>query len=169
MSGKLIKTDFSLADFNDGKIVRDLVSLNPFTRNHGLIITEEAARYIMSARKEALRYNGRVEFKSDAILRLVRAFSASPYIFQNNFHESIGEIIDLFYYIKNETENRISDDDLISELLEIFNGTCQGEIELLQSKGLEKIVRRFRMGDEEIWEDYGDGEEDYDYEEDWRE
>ena len=60
----------------------------------------------------------------------------------------------MFYFIKNEIEDALSDDDLISEMLIIFNETCFGAIEVMQSKGLEKIIRKYRFGDTKIWDDY---------------
>ena len=177
MSNSLAKSVFSLTAVNDKKLVLDLVEASVFAETHGLFITAQIAEDIAASRREALKNNGRVELRSDAIIRLTRAFSGSCYIEQSQFAHIIGEIIDLFYYIKNETENIVSDDDLISEMLETFDETCHGDIENMQSKGLEKILRRVKFGDEKIWSDYENhGRDDlytrkelYEHEETWRE
>ena len=135
------------------KFIESIKDLNAKANNYGLAITENAAREISVRRRNALTENERVEIKSDAITRLTSAFLDSRYITQNELSETIGEIIDIFYYLKNETENSVSDDDLISEMLDVFTNTCCGSVELMQSKGAEKILRRVKFGDTEIWDD----------------
>lgn len=171
MAEDLIKIDLSIIGAGDKKLAKELLELNVYARSNGLVITEETAREVTEARRNALKNNGRVELKSDVTVRLVRAFSNSPFIAQEDFSYVIAEIIDLFYHIKNETDNSISDDDLISEMLTVFNETCGGDIENMQSKGLEKILRRINWHDMEIWDDYEDInlEGKIGYEEKWRE
>ena len=165
----------------DKKFIAQLVDLNAKANNYGLAITESVAREIAAYRRKALIENGRAEIKSDAVARLTSAFLETRYINQEDFAQAMGEIIDLFYLIKTETENTISDDDLIGEMLDTFqNNPCYGSIEHMQTKGLEKILRRYKFNDTEIW----DGriitptgqiltdknvEEMIGYEEDWRE
>ena len=174
--------DFSLIKINgDRQFIQNLVDLNAKANNYGIVITETIAREIAAYRSEALIENERFETNSNAISRLTSAFLETRYINQEDFASTIGEIISLFYLIKNETENTISDDDLISKMLDTFqNNPCYGSIENMQSKGLEKILREYKFGDTEIW----DGkittplgeiltdrnvEELIEYEEDWRE
>lgn len=173
---------FSLIQLNqDKKFIEQLVDLNAKANNYGLVITESVAREIAVYRNKALAENERIEIKSDAVARLTSAFLETRYINQEDFAETMGEIIDLFYFIKTETENTISDDDLISEMLDTFqNNPCYGSIEHMQTKGLEKILRRYKFNDTKIWDGKiitPDGqvltdrnvEEMIGYEEDWRE
>jgi hypothetical protein len=180
----ILKSDFNfslLKITEDKKFIGNLVELNTKANNYGLTITENVAREIAVYRQAALIENERVELKFDAIIRLTSAFLQTRYINQEDFADTMGEIISLFYLIKTETENTISDDDLISIMLDTFqNNPCFGSLELMQSKGLEKILREYKFGDKEIW----DGtiitplgqilrdrnvEELLDYDEDWRE
>ena len=147
--------DFSLVKINgDKQFIQNLVDLNAKANNYGLVITEAAAKEIALYRSQALAENERFETNSNAISRLTSAFLETRYINQDDLAPTIGEIINLFYHIKNETENTISDDDLISELLKVFTETCFGSIEVMQSKGLEKILRKYKLGDTNIWDDY---------------
>ncbi|MCL1794150.1 MAG: DUF6323 family protein [Oscillospiraceae bacterium] len=180
----IIKADpaFSLTKISDDKkFIQKLVDLDAKANNYGLAVTEGIAREIAAYRNQALAENERFELNSDSMARLTSAFLETRYIEQEDFAATIGEIINLFYLIKNETENTISDDDLISIMLDTFqNNPCYGSIENMQSKGLEKILREYKFGDTEIWDDKvstGDGyvrdrnvEEEFDYDEDgWRE
>ena len=147
--------DFSLMKINgDRQFIQNLVDLNAKANNYGLVITETIAREIAVYRSEALIENERFETNSNAISRLTSAFLETRYLNQDDFASTIGEIINLFYLIKNETGNLISDDDLICELLKVFTETCFGSLEIMQSKGLEKILRRYKLGDTDIWDDY---------------
>ena len=136
-------------------------------------MTENAAREIAAFRRKFLTENERVEIKSDAITRLTSAFLESRYINQEDLSETIGELINIFYFIQDEIPHVLSDDDLISEMLDVFIETCNGVIEVMQSKGLEKILRKYKMNDTRIWNDYeheewGSGEYN-EYDESWRE
>jgi len=180
----IIKSDFkfSLIKINeDKKFVDNLLDLNAKAQNYGLVITESTAREIAVYRSKALIENERFEINSNAVSRLTSAFLETRYINQEDFAATIGEIINLFYLIKTETENTIADDDLISIMLDTFqNNPCFGSLDLMQSKGLEKILREYKFGDTEIWDGtittpLGDilrdrnVEELIGYEEDWRE
>lgn len=44
----------------------------------------------------------------------------------------------LYYLIKDETLDLISDEDLIKFMKETFNGVCQGSLELLSGRELAK-------------------------------
>ena len=158
MSKKIVlksQVDFSLIKINDDKkFIEKLVDLNAKANNYGLVITESIAREIAVYRNKALIENERFEIKPDAVARLTSAFLETRYIEQEDFADTMGEIINLFYLIKNETENTIADDDLISLMLEVFVETCFGSIEVMQSKGLEKILRKYKFDDKNIWNDY---------------
>ena len=147
--------NFSLMKFNeDKKFIDNLMDLNAKAGNYGLTVTENAAREIAGYRQAALIENERVELNSGAITRLTSAFLQTRYLTQEDFAATMGEIINIFYYIKTETENSVSDDDLINEMLTVFTETCFGSIEVMQSKGLEKILRKYKFDDTNIWEDY---------------
>jgi len=179
----ILKSDFNFSVLKineDKKFIKNLVELSAKANQYGLVITENIAREIAVYRQAALVENERVEFKSDAIARLTSAFLETRYINQEDFAAAMGEIINLFYLIKTETENTISDDDLISVMLDTFqNNPCYGSIENMQSKGLEKILREYKFGDKEIWDGaVTSGENTYrdrnveeliGYEENWRE
>lgn len=184
MNRELIKIDLSPNALIERKLVDNLLEINSTTQKHGLILTETIAKEIVAARQKALKENDRIDFSADTTTRLVKAFSQSYYIAQETFSEMIGEMIDLFYFLKNEINDVLSDDDMISEMLIVFNDYCAGEMELMQNKGAEIIIRKYRFKEwadlAEIWDrsissgefvsyyEY-DGEEQINYDETWRE
>ena len=152
MNRELIKIDLSPHALVERKLLDNLLEAATTAQKHGLILTEAIAKDIVAAREQTLKDNDRVDFSSDTITRLVKAFSQSYYITQETFSETICEIIELFYFLKNEINDVLSDDDMIYEMLDVFNNHCQGAMELMQNKGVEKIIRKYRLGDIEIWD-----------------
>jgi hypothetical protein len=161
--------------------VNSLLETNSTTQKYGLVLTEAIAREIAEARAFALKDNDRLDFSPATTARLVKAFSQSYYITQETFSETIGGMLELFYFLKNEIAGYadLSDDDMINEMLIVFNDYCAGVMELMENKGVEKIIRKYKFGDTEIWDSSTstgefiyidtDGGEQFVYDETWRE
>ncbi len=62
---------------------------------------------------------------------------------QDNYVETLNELQEIFYYLRNETEDKIGDVKLINQMMDYFNGPCAGSIELLRSK-MEELADNFR-------------------------
>lgn len=136
--------------------VSEIISCNDLTYPYGLKLSLKDAVSLVETRTEALKSNGRIEFKGGIINKLITEFCNSPYISQFNYAETISDLIETFYYFKNETLDELSDDELISLMKDYFDHNCQGSMELLQHRELEKIAKSIRYGGniEEEEEDY---------------
>ena len=86
--------------------------------------------------------NGRIEIGNEVITKLIAAFCDSPYITEQNYEDTLHKLIDIFYGLKNDTDNRIGDDRLISCMKNTFNGKCHGAVELLTDELLATLVYR---------------------------
>ena len=75
--------------------------------------------------------------------RISRGFCASPYVDDQNYLSILYDLQEIFYYLKNETDDKIGDSPLISMMKEYFDNICMGSLELLKSK-LEEFSERFR-------------------------
>jgi hypothetical protein len=95
---------------------------------------------------------------------MIRNFCESPYLSQFNYAATLNDLIETFYYFKNETLDEISDDELISLMKKYFDGRCQGSIELLQNRGLESLARNIRYGINDYANLCKDSEESFDEE-----
>ena len=144
--------------------IADLIQCNEETLPYQLQLTKEEATLLIETRNEALKIADRIEIGGGIIKKLIHIFKDSPYISQYNYAETISELIDTFYYYKNETLEEISDDDLIDLMKELFDGRCQGAMELLQGREMDRIAHNIRFNDwdfgleEEIEEVEGDNE-----------
>lgn len=117
-----------------------LLSCNQMTAKYGLMLTKQQALALMETRGEALQKNGRIEIGNEVITKLIAAFCDSPYITEQNYEDTLHRLIDIFYGLKNDTDDRIGDDKLISCMKNTFNGKCHGAVELLTDELLATLV-----------------------------
>lgn len=136
-----------------------LAACNELTARYGLALSEKQMMALTERRFQALKAVGRVEFGEGILQKLIYTFCDSPYISQNNYEETLSELQDIFYYFKNESMERLSDDELLEAMKAVFDGKAQGSLEYLAGTALETLCRALRGGEA----DSSDGEEE-DYE-----
>ena len=140
--------------------VAEIVSCNQTTSRYGLVLKESDARELADTRSEALEKLGRVEFAGGVISKLILEFCDSPYLDQANYAETLHELVQIFYYFKNETLDEVDDDDLITAMKKYFDETCRGSLDLLETRNLETLARKIRYGETDT-EDYGEELDDF--------
>ena len=128
---------------------------NELNQLYGLSLTEADITELVELRGQALQNTGRVEFGGGILPKLIRAFCKSPYVDAYTYAATLGDLQDAFYYFKNESEDRFSDDDLIEFMEKVFNGPAHGSTEVLTTISLEELCRWARHGFDE---NYGDEE-----------
>ena len=121
----------------------EILELNEKTKEYGLVLTPKDVQLIMSARSQVLYSYGRVELSIEVTKELVEVFSSSSFIQQENYVDTLNELHEIFYYLKNETEDRISDMKLLHRIKEMFEEDCEGSLDLLKSR-LEEYAEEFR-------------------------
>ena len=148
-----------------------LMQVNDVTRPYGLALTHEDAVTVLNA---ALRGSGRIEIGSGAVDRLIEKFCDSPYINEENYVESICRLTELFYFMKSDTLDRLTDEELLDQMKQAFDGCCEGSIDLLADRELDRIAYNIRAYGAKCAPSEGPVSEqafnDYDVEEDgtWR-
>ncbi len=153
---------FELINFQSSEIsklaVQEILGCNDLSSKFGLILTGKEATELVQTRTESLRANGRIEFGGGVIEKIIYEFVDSPYINKENYVVTLNELLEIFYYYKNETLDTISDDDLIHYMKKSFNGICQGSLDILSDRELYKFARKIRLFEED--EEESDTEED---------
>lgn len=143
-------------------VSREILDLNTVSQNYGLILSEEEARELSDTRNTALTENERIETGVGAVAKIIKRFCTSHYVTQENYPQILNEVTALFYYIKTDTADKISDNDLIDELFKRFELRCHGSVDTLVSVEGERIIRMVNSGDH-YYEWYADRDElDYD-------
>ncbi len=150
--------------------VSEIVAYNQQTSRYGLTLTQQQAGELVETRTRSLAATGRVEFGGGVIGKLIDAFCDSSFLQQKEYAETLNELVEAFYYYKNETLDTLSDDELITLMKEYYNTRSGGSLELLTGRELEKLARGIRFAgfddedepeDEESeaqngYDDYGD-------------
>ncbi|MDU0813581.1 hypothetical protein JD965_04915 [Bacillus siamensis] len=125
------------------KTMVDLLKLNEKTKEYGLVLKPNDVKNLVVSRNKVLHDHARVELGIEVLKELIEVFSTSPYMDQDNYVETLNELQEIFYYLRNETEDKIGDVKLINQMMDYFNGPCAGSIELLRSK-MEELADNFR-------------------------
>ncbi len=128
-------------------VSKEILALNEVSSQYGLVLSEEEAKELSEMRNKSLVENERIEIGVGAVARIIERFCASRYITKENYAYILNEVTYLFYYIKTETDDRISDGDLIGELFERFELYCRGSIDTLEAREAEKLIRKINSGD----------------------
>ena len=123
----------------------ELLKHNEISEKHGLRLTQREATQLARVRAEELRYHGRLEFGEGIFGKLIEAFCDSPYITSENYFETLCALTEIFYYYKNETEEYLSDSELIDYMERYFNGSCNGSLELLSTREMDELARNLRQ------------------------
>ena len=125
--------------------IDQILQTNSESAKYGLMLTADEAAEIIEVRNQLLKNYGRVELDIEAAKKLILNFSTSPFMNQEDFAAAIRELQEIFYYLKNETDDEIGDDNLIEIIKGLLNNTCEGSIELLQGREIEAFVRDYRL------------------------
>ena len=86
----------------------------------GLRLSPEAYERLGEERRRALRETRRLELGEGILPALILAFCDSPYLCQDRWEESLGELQSLFYQFKNETRDALPDAELIAAMERVF-------------------------------------------------
>ena len=112
-----------------------------FRYGDGIVLSEKDARMLVESRSRALRSYGRVEFGGGSVAMLAKKFCASPNINKSEFAEVLSDVVEIFYAFKNETEGKVSDEELAEAMAIAFDGSCHGSVALLATKNPRELVR----------------------------
>lgn len=128
------------------QIASQILLCNEISKDYGLVLTQQQALALVATRGAALKKAGRIEFGSSIIDQLIATFCHSPYISQQNYEETLHELIELFYDFKSDTWDVVSDDELIGFMKNAFDNQCHGSLELLGGKALIDLAKHIHSG-----------------------
>lgn len=135
-----LNLNFSLVAISSSLMERQaadkVLACNEEIGKYGLVLTEQQALALVQTRTNALRENKRIELNGGIIDKLILAFCNSPYIDKDTYEDTLHELINLFYDLKNNTWDTVSDDDIIEFMKNAFNNRCHGSLELLSGEAL---------------------------------
>lgn len=124
----------------------EVQAANGYTEKFGLALTQEQAHALVAKRNDALRMEGRVEFGAGILKKLIYAFCDSNYVSQGEWVEILERLTEIFYLYKNETEDELTDDELIAFMREQYEEVCHGDLDYLEGTCLELFAEAVRGG-----------------------
>lgn len=125
-----------------------ILECNTHTAQYGLTLDPGQAMALAETRENALRHSGRIEFGAGITEKLIMAFCDSPYISQNDYEAVLHELTLIFYDMKNETWDAVSDDELLSFMKEAFNTYCHGSADILAGSVMPQLAKHIHRGDD---------------------
>ena len=142
---------------------QELRKCNEISERYGLTLTETQIQSLVQSRFDALRFTGRMELGGDILPKLIYAFCDSPHISRIDYSGTLAALQELFYTFKNESEDAMSDDELMEAMKRCFNGKAQGSLEYLENLSISDLYRALTgNSDDEDDDDDSDDEDGYD-------
>lgn len=128
----------------------EILKINEESSAYGLILTPKDVEEIIKSRGYTLKTYGRIDLNMDVTKKLINKIYKSQYTDKDDYVETINDLQDIFYYLKNETLDKISDDEIIDLISEFYEETS-GRIDNIQNL-VEKYALDFRLGRMNIYE-----------------
>ena len=163
----IVPSFLSLDKLSNYAVVEQIVALNEKSKQHGLLLSSTDAIQLIETRSRALLENGRIEIGGETLIKIIDTFYDSSFIMQDDYSDTLNELLEIFYYVKNETLELISDDELIKHMKDYFENRCKGSLDLLKDRELEKLANNLRYGVRDYSNMEEPDEQDPDEEEDF--
>lgn len=124
----------------------NVLNTNELSEKFGLTLTSQDAELILAERKKSLIEQRRVEFGDNIIQKLIYEFCDSQYVDRNSYVETLIRLQEIFYQFKNETEDMITDDELLHVMRDMFDEVCYGDLNYLAGSCLEAFSQAIKEG-----------------------
>lgn len=122
----------------------EILKINEESLAYGLILKPKDVEEIINSRAYSLKTYGRIDLNMDITKKLIKKIYKSQYTNKDDYVEIINDLQDIFYYLKNETLDKLSDNEIIDIISEFYEKTS-GQIDNIQSL-VEKFALDFRLG-----------------------
>lgn len=130
---------------------------NQYTEQFGLRLSDEDAALLVKNRMDSLKQQQRVEFGEGILTKIIYTFCDSDYLNQDNYVDTLGRLLDIFFLYKNEMNDEITDDELLTFMKEQFETVCFGDADYLEETCLVVFAEAIRAGYQGYQETGGKG------------
>lgn len=131
----------------------ELTAPSPALERAGMLLSPAQAAMAAQRQRKALIETGRIEFSGGTLRALAEAFCDSPFIQRADWPDTLAELTELFYVLKNETRDRLGDEALIRAMAVRFNGAAGGSTDALASTPPDWFLRWDAAGGKEPEDD----------------
>lgn len=143
-----------LSQVHNKYIASELIQLNDITREHGIVLSKKDCAEIAECRAELLKDTERIEVGAGAITKIIETFCESGYINQQNFKDTVEGLLECFYTIKTETDDKVSDEDTLKFLKYLFEVEAGGDVaKLYDSEAFDLFIERGKFSIPKTYEE----------------
>lgn len=121
----------------------EILDLNEKSQVYGLTLNKEDVKEIINSRDNTLKNYGRIELDIGITKMIIENLYKSQYTDKDDYVYAINDLHEVFYYLKNETLDQISDIEIIDIIDEVYNN-CSGRIDIVQEK-CEEFAKSYRL------------------------
>jgi len=112
--------------------VNEILQLNDESSKYGMVLSTDDVLQLLEARNGFLQHIGRIDISIEVSKSIISNFSNSSFMAPEIYVATLHELHQIFYYMKNETQDKIGDDALIKLMKDYFETSCGGSLELLK-------------------------------------
>lgn len=127
---------------NNNLILKKILELNKITDSISLTLTREEAIELINDRNNIIKELGRVEVGKGVLGKIIYEFYDSPYIYKDNYVETLRELVYSFYLFQNELSYTLTDEQILKHMKDSFNNECKGDFLILNDKILYDLKNK---------------------------
>lgn len=124
-------------------IKNQILEINDKSVDYGLVLSPKDVEEVIKSRKDSLKTYGRIDLNMDITEKIMEILYTSQYTDKDDYLELINDLQDIFYYLKNETLDEISDNEILEKISEFYEKTS-GRIDNVQNLA-EKFANDYRL------------------------
>lgn len=124
-------------------IKNQILEINDKSVDYGLVLSPKDVEEVIKSRKDSLKTYGRIDLNMDITEKIMEILYTSQYTDKDDYLELINDLQDIFYYLKNETLDEISDNEILDKISEFYEKTS-GRIDNVQNLS-EKFANDYRL------------------------
>ena len=120
--------------------INQIMKCNELSIQYGLTLTPQDVEGLLEMQHKVLQDVGRVEFHSTILQQIIYEFCDSLFIHKYNYVETINQLLEIFYYYRDATEDYLTDEEIIHYMKIAFDGCCQGSLYYLSEEQLNTLM-----------------------------
>ena len=157
-------SNFSAKELYNAKIEEEILATNKKAAAYGLVLQDEEAAMLVVHGKEAIALQERIEFGKSITVKMIEKFMQSTYISQTDYAQTIAALLDVFYEVKEESVEVLTDEEVIEIMYDFFEKESGGDIDTLVSRDMYYLCKKIRYAASGLQEeeDISEMPEDFD-------
>lgn len=128
----------------NANLLGEILKTNEESVEYGLFLYKQDAQTLIEASRESLSVQDRIEFGKSIVIKLINKFMKSSYISQSDYADTLYALIDIFYQVKEESLDVLTDDEVIDVMFDFYEKESGGSIEILQNRDMDYLCRKIR-------------------------